>query len=289
MPRGPFISLLLTAAWLAAPAAGDGPALDTKALLGRAWDDYRLEEFGPARFQFSELAGRLPKVSPEQRQALFGLATTLANMRPYPDRSGAVKRFEELIALDATGDLAPWAWLALARLKHVVPVGENPDVTAVRAAYQEVLTRFPNHPAAEEAFIYQQSTFASALKTDEAKTALAALEGFIRTHPKARFLSAAWALVAECNHTLNLPDARLAAEIKSLDTMEIDPTNPYMDKANQYWRIATVAEFEAGDFRAARKYYALLIKDYPTDQRKYGAKAALERMNATERKLRGGG
>lgn len=289
MPRGPFVSALVMTAWLAAPATGDGPALDTHALLARAWDDYRLEEFGPARFQFSELAGRLPKGSVDQQRALFGLATTLANMRPDPDRPGARARFEELIGLDGKGNLAPWAWLALARLKHVVPVGENPDMAAVRAAYQDVLTRFPNHPAAEEAFIYLESTFVASLKPEEAKAALAALEAFIKSHPKARFLSAAWALVAECNHTLNLADARLAAEIKSLDTLEIDPTNPYMDKANQYWRIATVAEFEAGDFRAARKYYALLIKDYPTDQRKYGAKAALLRMDATERKLRGGG
>jgi tetratricopeptide (TPR) repeat protein len=286
MQRSFLISLM---AGLAGVATADNPALDTAALLARAWDDYRLEEFSPARFQFGELSRRLPKGSDDQKRALFGLATTLANQRPEPDRPAAKARFEELIAIDGKGDLAAWAWLGLARLKHVVPVGETPDVVAVRAAYQEVLTRFPDHPAAEEAFIYQQSTLVAGLKPDETRAALAALQGFITAHPKARFLSAAWALVAECQRTLNQPEARLAAEIRSLETLEIDPTNPYMDKASQYWRIATVAEFEAGDFRAARKYYALLIKDYPTDQRKYGAKAALARMDATERKLRGGG
>src|SRR5439155_14334660 len=121
----------------------------------------------------------------------------------------------------------------------------------------------------EEAFIYLQSTLVASLKADEAKEALAALTGFIAIHAKAKFLSAAWALVAECHRTLGNPDGRLVAEIKALETLEIDPSNPYMDKANQYWRIATVAEFEAGNFSTARKYYSLLIKDYPTDQRKY--------------------
>lgn len=274
---------------LAALAASSAPAKDTHELLARAWEDYRLEEFMPARYQFGELAGRLPKGSPEQLQALFGLATTLANQRPEPDRAGARARFEALIAQDANASLAAWSWLALARLQHVVPVGVTPDTAAVRRAYQEVLTRHPKHPAAEEAFIYLQSTYVATLKPEEASTALGELQRFIAAHPRAQFLSAAWSLIAECHRTLGQPDERLAAEIRALDTVEIDPTNPYMDKANQYWRIATVAEFESGNFPAARKYYGLLIRDYPTDQRKYGAKVALKRMDALERKLRGGG
>ncbi len=281
--------VLCAALCLPAPAPAAPPGDRTAALLARAWQDFRLEDYGPARFQFGELAARLPKGSADQEMALFGLGTTLANQRPDADRAGARKAFTDLLAQDAKGPLAPWARLALARLLHVVPVGETPDPAAARKAYQDVIDATPGHPAAEEAFIYQQSLLVATLKPADATAALAALTEFIAKHPGAKFLSAAWSLAAQCRQTLHQPVERLAAEIKALDTLEIDPSNPYMDKANQYWRIATVAEFEAGDLAAARRYYGLLIRDYPTDQRTYGAKAALVRMAALERRLRGGG
>jgi hypothetical protein len=59
-----------------------------------------------------------------------------------------------------------------------------------------------------------------------------------------------------------------------------------MENSTDYWSIAVVAEFEAGDFDTARKYYKLLMGEYPRDRRNFGALKAIERMNALEEKLR---
>jgi len=77
----------------------------------------------------------------------------------------------------------------------------------------------------------------------------------------------------------------LWAVIEALERKEIDPTNPYSDNAWPYWDIATVAEFEVGDFETARKYYQMLIDGYPTDTRKYPAKQALKRMDKLEAEI----
>jgi len=59
-----------------------------------------------------------------------------------------------------------------------------------------------------------------------------------------------------------------------------------VDKAWRYWKLATVAEFEAGDFDLARKFYRLLIEEYPQDIRKYASRQALERMDRIESRMR---
>ena len=86
--------------------------------------------------------------------------------------------------------------------------------------------------------------------------------------------------------TLNIPEKRLWAEERSLETTEVDPTNPFTEFAWQYWNLATIAEFEVGDFALARHYYNLLLEKYPTDIRVYGCKQALARMDALEAKIR---
>jgi tetratricopeptide (TPR) repeat protein len=174
-------------------------------------------------------------------------------------------------------------------MKHAVPAGQEPDYPAVRAAYEEVIAKFPDHLAGEEAFIYLQSTRVATLDPKDAESAMAALGGFIKGHAASRFLSPAWALVAECAFTLGRPDDRLKAKIASLEAKELDPTNPYSDNASLYWEIATIAEFDAGDFAVARKYYKGLVDEYPQDQRRWGARLALARLNQVEAKLRKGG
>ncbi|HPY62737.1 MAG TPA: hypothetical protein PLJ22_06290, partial [Kiritimatiellia bacterium] len=53
-----------------------------------------------------------------------------------------------------------------------------------------------------------------------------------------------------------------------------------------YWNLATIAEFEVGDFDLARHYYNKLLEAYPTDIRVYGCKQALARMDALEAQIR---
>jgi tetratricopeptide (TPR) repeat protein len=300
-PRNRQFVVLALLASLAVPAgaqtAGTGatPAGDSAApltpayLTARAWEDYRDGEYATAVHGFSDAAHAAPAGSADRLEALYGLGMAWNLRGSGSDPALAEKCFREVLTLSPTGELAAWSLLALARMKHAVPVGEEPDYPAVRKAYQDVIDRFPNHLAGEEAFIYLESTWVATLDPKDAEPALVALEGFIRDHAASKFLSPAWALVAECEATLGRSDERLKAKIASLETRELDPTNPYSDNAALYWEIATIAEFEAGDFATARKYYRALADEYPLDQRKWGAKLALERMDAVEAGLRAGG
>jgi len=189
------------------------------------------------------------------------------------------------VELSPKHDLAAWSLLALARLKHIVPVDQDPNAVETRQAYQKCIDRFPDHPAADEAFIYQQSTWVVTAKAEDATKAADALEKFVSQKPNSKFSSPAYHLLSKAYETLRKPDQQLQARIKAMELEEQDPENPENELANAYWNIATIAEFDAGDFATARKYYQRLIDEYPTDIHKYGAKLALQRMDNMEATL----
>lgn len=277
--------LLAVFAVAGAATAAEDPAF----LVNRAWQDFLGGEFDTAARGFEATIRASGKDAPEHLLALYGLASVWNLRGSGPDPVQAESLYKEVIAASPTSDLAAWSMLALARMKHLVPTGVEPDYPAVRKAYGDVIAAFPGHPAAEEALIHQQATFVATLEPADAKSALTVLTTFLAGKPAPKFASPAWGLVAECHRTLGDPDARLKAELAALATKEIDPSNPWSDNAATFWKIATIAEFEAGDFRVARVYYKKFIEEYPTDNRKYGAKQALLRMEEQERKLRGGG
>jgi len=279
-----FLSCLPVAA-----GAVDQPAeAGIRIRITQAWDYYRMGEFNKAALIFRGTASLAPAGGDLNLMARYGLGTTLSLRSPDPDNARAEKLFEAIVSDKPGHELAAWSLLALARMRHAVPVGVEPDYNAVRTAYQRVIDGFPHHPAGEQAFIYQQSTYVASLDPADARKALDALNRFIAGHKNSRLLSSAWSLASECDLTLGKSDERLAAEVKALNTQILDPTNPFMDRAGAYWKIATIAEFEAGNFGVARKYYSALIKEYPTDQRKYGARLALSRMNRVAKNFGGG-
>ena len=256
--------------------------------IAAAWMDYSLAEFDLAIDKFNAILAQSAPGSDLHLQALYGLATTWNLRRPGEDLVKARGLYEQVLQEAPQHDMAAWSLLALARTKHLVPVGEDPDYAEVQKAYQEVIDRFPNHLAAEEAFIYLQATLISTLAEKETRQALEALDEYVKD-PAKKFIGPAYSLMAVSYQTLNIPEKRLWAEERSLETTEVDPTNPFTEFAWQYWNLATIAEFEVGDFDTARKYYRKLIEEYPTDIRKYGAKQALKRMDEVEAKIRSGG
>jgi len=285
---GVTVALILSCMPAAAPAANTPAQTDVKTRIAQAWDYYRMGEFNKAALIFEGTTAQAEAGSDLNLLARYGLGITYSLRSPDPDNASAEKLFEGIVAEKADHELAAWSLLALARMKHAVPVGVEPDYNAIRVAYQRVIDKFTYHPAGEQAFIYQQSTLVADLDPADAQKALDALTKFILAHPGSRLISSAWTLVSECDLTLGRSDDRLAVEIKALNTQILDPTNPFMDRAGAYWKIATVAEFEAGNFAVARKYYAALIKEYPTDQRKYGARLALARMDRVAKNFGGG-
>jgi len=285
---GVTVALIISCVPAAAPAADTPDQTGIKTRIAQAWDYYRMGEFNKAALIFEGSATQASTGGDLNLMARYGLGITYSLRSPDPDNARAEKLFEGIVAEKPDHELAAWSLLALARMKHAVPVGVEPDYNAVRAAYQRVIDRFPYHPAGEQAFIYQQSTLVAGLDPADAQKALDALTKFIVAHQASRLVSSAWTLISECSLTLGRADDRLAAELKALNTQILDPTNPFMDRAGAYWKIATIAEFEAGNFTIARKYYNALIKEYPTDQRKYGARLALARMDQVAKKSQGG-
>jgi tetratricopeptide (TPR) repeat protein len=256
-----------------------------------AWQAFRLGEFDTAARLFQDAVDRLPPHDPAVHQALYGLATTCNLRTPLgtQDKPRARAAYARIIEANPKADLAAWSLLALARMEHLVPVGRDPDYDSVRAAYRAVIDRFPGHPAADEAFLYLQSTFAATLEPADARRAAEALERFTTTRTDSGFLSAAYRLLMTCYETLERPADRLQAALMALEHQEVDPTNPKQDNAWTYWEIAVIAEFEAGDFATARRFYRRLIEEYPQDIRRFSAGRALERMDALEARLRAEG
>lgn len=258
--------------------------------LAAAWNDYRLGEFDRAQFGFEGVTTREKPGTELHLRALYGLATTWNLRRPGEDAVEAAALYREILRLAPTNDLAAWSQLALARMQHLVPVGQEPDYPVVRKAYQEVIDRFPMHLAGEEAFIYQQSTLLlDRDNKDEARQALAALRQFVQAHAGSRFISPAYRLMSVAHQSLGEPDETVACLIKAFETTEIDHDNPIQEFSGTYWSIAATAEFEAGDFATARRFYQRLIAEYPVDQRVQGARDALKRMGDVEAGLGGGG
>lgn len=258
-----------------------GPDKSAEQFLERAWHYYQLGEYGAAITEFEAALQSSEPGSENYLQTLYGLGTVWQLRRPQENREKASEYYHRLLELAPRHDLAAWSLLALARMKHLVPVGEDPNYDEVRQAYRRVYEQFPDHTAGQEAYIYYYSTLAASLQPDDARTAIAALDEFMSAHPGGAFVSAAWSLKSVCYNTLRMPQEKLDAEIMAFRTMEIDPNHPNQDQAGRYWLLATIAEFDVGDFSTARHYYQRLIDEYPTDIRVYACESAIERMNAT--------
>lgn len=264
------------------PAANITP--DT--LVHAAWDDYRLGDFAAARKEFQAAMERAPRESATRLAALYGLATTWNLRRPNENVARAGRLYRQVIEISPTNELAVWSWLALARMKSLPVDGESCDLRQQVEAYQQVIDRFPFHQAGEEAFLFQQAARLEQPDKARARAVLAALEGFVRTHPKSPWRNTAYALQGHCCTILGLGDKRLEAAFQAWRAVEIDPANPIQDLSWTYWQLATIAEFDAGDFATAREYYRKLIADYPTEQRVFLAKQELQRMDDLEAQLR---
>ena len=285
MRRAIFIAGLITAAAWCGPARAADAVAES---LAAGWENYRLNEFDRALRFFNEALQQAPAGSESHLQALYGLGTTWNLRRPGEDREKAAGYYRQIMDAAPAGDVGAWTALALARMQHLVPVGAEPDAPAVRQAYGEVMRRYPGHLAAKEAFIYSMSTYIATLEEAQTRYAIANLQRFVRQPGAREFVQPAWSLMAVGHTTLKEPELRLQAEIMSLKTTEVDPSNPFNEFAWAYWNIATVAEFEVGDFATARAYYQRLLREYPNDIRVFGVKQALRRMDDLEAKLRQG-
>jgi len=255
-------------------------------LLRTGWEHFRLAEFDLAVKTFERGTAQAGTNSLGQAEALYGLAMTWALRRPGENADKAIELYRRAIAVAPRSPAAAWSLLAMARLQDAAAALQDvPDTAAVRRAYQDVIDRFPTEPAGEEAFLFQQAATLAVPQATTARPAVAAVEDFLKTHSQSPYRRAAWKLVAHGYQILGDHDQQLAALLQVLHTEEADPHTP-IDHAGPYWSIATLAEFDCGNFAVAREFYQKLIAEHPTDQRVFLAKRELQHMAEVEARLR---
>jgi tetratricopeptide (TPR) repeat protein len=266
--------------------ACDRPAssLDSRDPHDAAWLNFRLREFAEARKAFDAVIADGSRDDGDL--ARFGL---ILNDSVGEGRDFDLARRELQAKLDAEPDglIAPWVMLALVRLDHVPPTSDvSLDVPKLIAAYTAVSERYPGTLAAAEAQLYRAALLAGATDNAslvEARQYIETLLGETGEHP---FRQPLYSLLSSTLTRLKDHPAALAAQIRSLETKEIDPANPNLDNAFDYFSIAINAQYDVGDFETARIYYRKLLEEYPADQRVFLAKTNLAEMDRIEAELR---
>lgn len=260
------------------------------AWLDEAWQDYRLQEFDQAVTAFvaalhvAEEPGE--SVDPvRQAEALYALGTIHGFRRPKNSPQLAREYLNRAVETTPESDWAAWSLLALARMEHLVPVGVEPDIPVIREAYQRVVDRFPYHPAGEEAYLFQQETYLLKDSPEERREVIENLQRFLKDHPESSYRDTAYDLLQTAFLLSGEPRKRLDALVGFIDHFDDDPLLK-TDMSKKLWQTAAVAEFQVGDFDTARRYYRRLVKEFPTDQRVYGAQLALKRMDSVEATIR---
>lgn len=270
-----FIGLLLLA--LGCDRSGVKPESATPVATG--WEYYRLGEFDLAARAFQRAAG-----DPATREAgWFGEAQVWHWRAPNPNLVQAAKLYRQVVEHAPTSDWAAWSRLALAQIAVARPVDTPVDVALAERVFLEVFHAHPGHPAGHEAFVTLQSLRLEQNTPASWRGVAAALDEFLAQHPQTSYASAAYGLQAHCYRMLQEPASELAAVRQQWQADEDTGRN----MVGTYWRIATLAEFDLGDFATAREFYRRLIAEYPTEQRVFLAKQELQRMDDIEAELRG--
>ncbi len=276
------VILIATLAGCARPHSSLAPA---KALV-QGWECYDAALYDDAEHLFIEVARDTPDGDERHFQALYGQASTINLRRPNGDQERARPIYAHIVAGAPDSDWAAWSLLALARILALPPSGEAPKLGPLVAAYQKVIDQFPSRRAGEEAVLFQQSARVASFDVSEARQAAALLERFVVEHSGSVYLNQAYRVLSRAYENTNQPDKALAALLKYNETFKIDPRHPRSDYVGAYWSIARMANYRVGDFATARRYYHLLIDQYPTDKCIFTAKLALRQMDEQEARLR---
>lgn len=255
--------------------------------LPTAWHCLQFGEFDRAVHQFQSIA-ETSTDNAERQQALYGLALVYHLRRPDADPAKAAGLFDQALRLSPDSVVAAWCRLGRVRVDHLTPSAGTPDYAAVRAAYQAIIDTTPDHPAAREAFLYQQATLLLG-NADEARSAVSSLDAYLSRHADSSLRPAVYGLRATAHSILQDGDAELTDRLAALKaSLEIDGGRA-SDLSATYWQIAVTADFAAGDLDIARTYYRRLVDEYPTDPRVFMAKQSIARLDAMEQSFAAGG
>lgn len=267
-------------------------------MLKTAWRNCRMEEFDQAQVEFNKVIHTLDvqkaAASGEssanlqlRSNALYGLGlvSSLGHHGEAPQTTQ--RRLQAVIDLVPHSEMAAWAALALAREAYLPVRSDAPeDAADLQRRYAQIVADYPQSAAAQEAFVYLQALHIQSLADDQLRQSVTAIDGYLLTHPQARFRSSLYTLQQIAYTRLKDHSKSLAAMIKAAATREIDPTNPLQNNTYTYFQIALAAQYDVGDFATARLYYEKFLQEYPKDQRAFTVQMQLQRLDQTEAQLR---
>ena len=256
--------------------------------LRDAWTTYRLREFPAALRKFEMLEAATPPGSGLNLWALYGQACCWNYRQDTRDPEKAAELYNKILAtVKSDHPLASWSAFDLVRRKHLARADVPLDYEDLTKSYAEVAKKYPGTAAGTEALLYQLNMESSAALRDPSAIAADA-EAYTDANPKSPYTFRFYQLIAGCYQKLKQSEKYLTYMAKMLEVQEKDTSNPNFENAGLYWRLAYEAEFVVGDFEVARKYYMLILKEYPRDIRTFGTEEALKRMDEVEAALREG-
>ncbi|HEY5743685.1 MAG TPA: tetratricopeptide repeat protein, partial [Terrimicrobiaceae bacterium] len=256
--------------------------------IREGWKRYRLSEFSEALGIFESVEASQPRGSEAYLQSLYGQASCWNHRRDGRDIAKAVALYQAVIDQATHDPLAAWCALDIVRTQHLAPADQPIDYPTLIRDYATVYARYSQTPAGEEAFLHRSNLSVHLADAEKTRTLLAEIQEFVASHPATPFLPQFYDMMAECCHKLNEEDRHLEYLVKAVEARPVDPASPLDDRSTAYWKIAYAAEFDAGNFPLACEYYQRLINEYPKDIRIFGARKALERMDAIKAALREG-
>ena len=271
--RRPALAVLLLVAQISV-CAGEVTAPSLQA----AGEKLAIHDFIQAEKDFRSALATWPEAAPGRERALYGLAlclwhrtpaTPLLNREARELLAGLVRDYPE-------SEVAPLAQRSLARLLEVNDFpGDVIDRAAARAAYQDVIQRWPEHPAAAQAGLHLAGAYLREV-TDPVAVAegLRLLRVWIAAHPGHELAPVAWEYLGSASDLLAHDSAAALEAYRAAEALGfVVPSRASVTR----WRMAQLAE-QAGQNDVAVDCYRKVIQLTPRGGRAHDAQKALRRL-----------
>ena len=264
--------------------------------FARGWEMFRGGEYDLAIEAFHAASAGAPPGDRLRLAALYGEATVWNLRRPGMDHDRAMELYRQILDAAPQSDLAAGSLLDQVTMSY--PAADvEPNWDALVRGYQGVIDRFPGRPEGEEAFVTQQSIVLRRFAPDTTTEAVTRLERFVADHPDSPFAYCALILAASGHESLGQWRESVTTRQRALENGERvtrqlagNPANALMMNSLNWmtncWAIASLSEFQLGDFATARAYYGRIIEKAPADPLYGAALVALTRMDDKEAELR---
>jgi len=252
---------------------------DPTELIARGWEYLTIQEFGRAAAHFAAALEQCEPGGREDALALYGIGCSAMFRRPEPDVATAKVYYGRAVEEDRSGEIAPWAAVALARADFVFRGSRDLTVElmtdeALREAYRAVIRDYPGTHAAQEATIHlSQSLFASR-RDEETEAAVRLLEELLASEPQSPYRYGIYgSLAGYCYHEERYLD-QYDYMVKQIE-VSVDPDRY---RADNYYRIGYHADARLGRADLAIPYYERILSEYPIDPRSYQVQSAIARL-----------